>query len=135
MTPWGWEEKNRANKEIATIPNASIANLGVDLEKLLEHLTFYRSLEVKTLCQEGMDSDSNQFYMVFSGECEIFKTKNEFMVFNEDGEDPQVPAGNMNNSTIGFQSEKNQSPMNIPGGVSSQMGTDNQEEEKQKVVT
>lgn len=27
-----------------------IGNLGVDLTKLLEHLTFYRSLEVKTLC-------------------------------------------------------------------------------------
>lgn len=44
-----------------------IGNLGVDLALLLEHLTFYRSLEVKTLCQEGVKSDSNKFYMVFSG--------------------------------------------------------------------
>jgi hypothetical protein len=27
-----------------------IANLGVELAKLLDHLTFYRSLEVKALC-------------------------------------------------------------------------------------
>jgi hypothetical protein len=33
--------------------------------------------------------------MVFSGNCDIFKTKNEFMVFDEDGVEPIAPTGNI----------------------------------------
>ena len=55
--------------------------------------------------------------MVFSGECEIFKTKNEFMVYNEDGEE-MLPEMNIN-STKGFQSEmNNQSALAAPDGQS-----------------
>lgn len=111
-----------------------ISNLGVDLAQLLEHLTFYRSLEVKTLCQEGMNNDSNKFYMVFSGECEIFKTKNEFMVYNEDGEE-MLPDMKIN-STKGFQSEmNNQSALAAPDGQSQQLKGENQEEQKLKDKT
>jgi hypothetical protein len=63
----------------------SISNLGVDLGQMLEHMTFFRSLEVKTLCYEGINLDADEFYMVFSGECEVFKTRNEFKVFDEYG--------------------------------------------------
>mgnify|MGYP000400708006 CR=1 FL=1 len=58
----------------------SISNLGVDLGLMLEHMTFFRSLEVKTLCHEGINMDSDEFYMVFSGECEVFKTRNELIL-------------------------------------------------------
>jgi hypothetical protein len=71
---------------------------------MLEFMTFMRSLEVKTLCQENINMDSNEFYMVFSGQCEIFKTKNEFKLYDEDGNEileDQEPAI-MNNSAIGF---------------------------------
>ena len=64
-----------------------------------------------------MNNDSEKFYMVFSGECEIFKTKNEFMVYNEDGEE-MLPDMNIN-STKGFQSEmNNQSALAAPEGQS-----------------
>jgi hypothetical protein len=51
--------------------------------------------------------DCNEFYMVFSGNCEIFKTRNEFKLYDEDGNEmfeDQEPAL-INNSAIGFQSE------------------------------
>ena len=63
----------------------NISNIGVDLKKMLEHMTFFRSLEVKTLCYEGINLDVGEFYMVFSGQCEVFKTRNEFKVFDEFG--------------------------------------------------
>ena len=74
--------------------------------------------------------------MVFSGQCEIFKTKNEFMAFNEYGEEivpEQIPDALNINSTKGFESEHNiQSALAAHDGLKSQLSPENKEEQKQK---
>lgn len=54
---------------------------------MIEHLQFNRSLEVTTLCKEGQFINRDAIYMVFQGQCEIYKTKNEFKIYDENGEE------------------------------------------------
>lgn len=56
--------------------------MGVDLKKMMNHLSFMRSLEVKTLFSEGTHFSLDQMYIVFSGQCEVYKTRNEFKNFD-----------------------------------------------------
>jgi hypothetical protein len=35
-----------------------LSKIGADLQQMMQHLHFMRSLEVKTLCTEGMKTDS-----------------------------------------------------------------------------
>ena len=56
-----------------------ISNIGVNMKAMIEHLTFMRSLEVKTLCQEGDFTNTEGIYIVFSGQCEVYKTRKDFL--------------------------------------------------------
>lgn len=62
-----------------------LSKIGVDLISMMQHLSFMRSLEVKTLCHEGYNQDSGQVYIVFSGQCEVYKTRNEFKAYDDHG--------------------------------------------------
>ena len=59
--------------------------VGVDILKLMDHMRFMRSLDVKTMCQEGELQEEANVYIIFSGECEIQKTRNKFKLYGEDG--------------------------------------------------
>jgi hypothetical protein len=39
-------------------------------------MQFNRSLEVTILCKEGQFINKDAIFMVFQGQCEIYKTKN-----------------------------------------------------------
>ena len=59
-----------------------LSKVGVDIKKMMQYLSFMRSLEVKTLFQEGTFFSLDQMYIVFSGQCEVYKTRNEFKNFD-----------------------------------------------------
>ena len=46
---------------------------------MIKHMTFMRSLEVKTLCLEGSFINKEGMYIVFSGQCEEYKTRKDFL--------------------------------------------------------
>lgn len=44
-----------------------------------------RSLDVKTLCKEGAFLNKDAIYVVFQGQCEVYKTRNEFKMYDDNG--------------------------------------------------
>ena len=72
------------------------------MKELIEHLTFFRSLEVKTLCQEGDFTNQEGMYIVFSGQCEVYKTRKDFLQGGEQEDeilevDTSLPRGMQQN--------------------------------------
>ena len=58
---------------------------GVKFDDFLPHLSFMRSLEVRSLCKEGAFLNRDEIYIVFQGQVEIFKTRNDFKVYDDGG--------------------------------------------------
>ena len=65
----------------------NLSKNGIKIINMIEHRQFNRSLEVTTLCKEGQFTNRDAIYMVFQGQCEIYKTRNEFKIYDENGEE------------------------------------------------
>lgn len=66
---------------------------GVNLRELIEDLNYKRSLEVLTLTKEGQFINKEAIYLVFQGQCEVFKTRNSMKVYDDTGSPVMIPTG------------------------------------------
>ena len=67
-------------------------------------MTLVRSLEVNALCKEGKFLNKNEVFMVFAGQTEVYKTKNIFKIYDDDGEE-------VKQSTVGGNTTHYKMPM------------------------